>query len=174
MYMPTADSDDDGRFMIDELQAGTYSIFGENDAAGYPNTALPFYPNQNPLRVTLGDFGTASVVLVLGPKAGVLCGTLLDGTTGKVIKSPHGVHFIVRKVSNPEDSIEFAGPPPFHWLIPPGTEVTLDVLAEGYKHWTYADLSSPLRSIPLRLEPGEEKILNIRLERDSRAENKSP
>jgi hypothetical protein len=171
MYMPTLDSDEAGHFVIDNLEPGTYSIFGESDAAAYPNTALSFYPNENPIKVTLGNFGEANVVLVLGPRAGVLCGTVLDKTTGQAIISQHAPHFIVRKVSNREDAIEFAGPAKFRWLIPPATEVTLEVVAEGYKPWVYAETSSPLTPKPFRLESGEEKILNIRLEPQARQEN---
>jgi Carboxypeptidase regulatory-like domain len=171
MYMPTVDSDEGGHFVIENLEPGTYSIFGESDAAAYPNTALSFYPNENPVKVTLGNFGEANVVLVLGPRAGILCGTVLDKTTGQAIISQHSPHFIVRKVSNREDSIEFAGPAKFRWLIPSATQVTLEVVAEGYKSWVYAQTSSPLTPIPFRLDSGEQKILNINLERQAQQEN---
>jgi hypothetical protein len=171
MYMPTADSNGAGHFVIENLEPGTYSIFGESNAAAYPNTALSFYPNENPIKVTLGNFGEANVVLVLGPRAGVLCGTVLDKTTGQAIISQHALHFIARKVSNRADSVEFVGPAKFRWLIPPATEVTLELVAEGYKPWVYAETSSPLTPKPLLLESGEEKILNIRLEPQARQEN---
>jgi hypothetical protein len=79
--------------------------------------------------------------------------------------SPHTAHFIVERVSNREDSIEFSGPPNFRWLIPPRVEVTLRVTAEGYRPWLYADPSTPLR-----LESGEQRILNIELEPDTQPE----
>jgi hypothetical protein len=116
MYMPTANSNDTGQFVIGDLKPGTYDIFGESDAAGYPNTALSFYTNEHPIRATLGKRDTATVVLVLGPKAGVLSGTLLDRVTGRAIVSPHVPHFIVEKVPNREDSIEFLGPAEFRWV----------------------------------------------------------
>jgi hypothetical protein len=169
MYMPTVDSNEDGHFVIENLEPGTYSVFGESDSAGYPNTALSFYPNENPTKVTIGNFGEANVVLVLGPRAGVLCGTVLDRTTGQAIISQ--THFIVRKISNRDDAIEFAGPAKFRWLIPPATEVTLEVVAEGYKPWVYAETSSPSTPMPLRLDSGQEKILNIQLEPQTRPEN---
>lgn len=171
MYMSTVDSNEAGHFMIENLEPGTYSIFGESDADAYPDTALRFYPNENPIKVTLGNFGDATIVLVLGPRAGVLCGTVLDKTTGKTIISQHAPHFIVRKISNRADSIEFVGPAKFRWLIPPATEVTLEVFAEGYKPWVYAEPSSPLTPLPFRFESGEEKTLNIRLEPQTRPRN---
>jgi hypothetical protein len=171
MYMPTANSSEAGHFVIENLGPGTYDIFGESDAAAYPNTALPFYTNENPIKVTLGNFGTATIVLVLGPKAGVLCGTVLDKATGKAITSPRGAHFIVRKVSDRADSIEFAGPTKFRWLIPPATEVTLEVSAEGYKHWVYPDSSDPLTPIAFRGESAAERILNIKLEPEAQSKH---
>lgn len=171
MYMPTVGSDEDGHFLIENLEPGTYSIFGESDADAYPNTALSFYPNENPIKVTLGNFGTANVVLVLGPRAGVLYGTVLDKTTGKAINSQHPPHFIVRKVSDRADSIEFIRPAQFRWLIPPATEVTLEVFVESYKRWVYSETSNPLTPMPFRLESGEERILNIGLEPQTRQAN---
>jgi hypothetical protein len=172
MYMPTVNSSDTGQFVIEHLEPGTYDIFGESDAAAYPDTALSFYPNENPTKVTLGNFGTATVALVLGPRAGVLCGTVLDKTTGRPITSPHAPHLIVRKVSNREDSIEFLGPPRFRWLIPPATEVTLEVFAEGYRPWVYADLPDPLTPAPFRLESGDERTLDIQLEPETQPEHR--
>lgn len=164
MYMPTVDSNEAGQFVIEKLEPGIYDIYGENYAAGYPNTALSFYPNENPIKVTLGNAGTASVVLVLGPRSGALSGTVLDKVTGKAIVSRQALHFVVRKVSSREDSIEFLGPAKFRWLIPPVTDVTLEVIAEGYKPWLYADPSNLSKPLPFRLESGEEKNLDVELE----------
>jgi hypothetical protein len=50
-------------------------------------------------------------------------------------------------------------------------EVTLKVTAEGYRPWLYADPSNPSRPLPLRLESGEERILNIELEPDTQHES---
>jgi hypothetical protein len=162
MYMPTAESDEAGQFVVDELEPGTYDVFGEG--AGYPDKTLSFYGKEEPTRVVLGNGGTATVVLVLGPVAGVLTGTIIDRTTGKAIVPRHASRFIVKKVSDPEDSIEFSGPAKFRWLIPPATEVTLEVSAEGYKPWSDRDPSNPSKLLPLRLESGEEKTLTIELE----------
>jgi hypothetical protein len=103
----------------------------------------------------------------LGPRAGVLSGTVIDKVTGKAIVSRHALHFIVKKASNPEDSILFGGPAKFRWLIPPAVEITLEVTAGGYKPWFYTDASNPSRPLPLRLESGEQKSLDIELEPDA-------
>jgi hypothetical protein len=173
MYMPTADSDESGQFVIEGLEPGTYDVFGESDAAGYPNTAISFYSTKEPTRVVLGsDSPAARIVLNLGPRAGVLSGTVIDKVTGKAIVSRHALHFIVKKASNPEDSILFGGPAKFRWLIPAAVEIILEVTAGGYKPWFYADASNPSRPLPLRLESGEQKSLDIELERDARQSTK--
>lgn len=50
IYMPTVISNETGHFVVENLEPGTYNIFGESDAAAYPNTALPFYRSANPSR----------------------------------------------------------------------------------------------------------------------------
>jgi hypothetical protein len=168
MYMPMSrESDEDGKFEIERLEPGTYDLFGQSENAGYPDTSLSFYSKEEPTKVALGNGGTATVVLVLGPKAGILTGTIVDRTTGKAVVLQHAPHFVARKLSDPEDSIEFAGPGKFRWLIPPGVEVSLQICAEGYKVWSYSDPSNPSDSLPLRLESGETKILKVELEPDT-------
>lgn len=91
--------------------------------------------------------------------------------TGQPIASRRAPHFIIRKVANPADSIEFLGPATFRWLIPPATEVTLDVFAEDYKPWVYTETPGTLTPTPFRVESGEDKILDIRLERQAPQKN---
>lgn len=165
MYMPTADTNVAGEFTIPELEHGTYDIFGENEADDYPNTALSFYPNEHPLKVTLERGATAKVRLILGPKAGALSGIVSDSVNGRAVIWRHALRFIISKVSDPTKAIEFDGPPSFRWLIPPGTEVTLEVSAECYKAAKYTDQSG---KTTLRLESGEERRLNVQLERDAK------
>jgi hypothetical protein len=160
MYMPTAESDDNGRFVVEGLESGTYDVFGESDAAGYPNTALSFCGKQEPTRVFLENGDMAD----RGPMAGVLRGTVTYKITGKAIVSRNALHFIVNKVSNPDDSVECDGPAKFRWLIPQAVEVTLEVTAEGYQPWSYADPLNPSWLLPLRLQYREEKTLKINLE----------
>jgi carboxypeptidase family protein len=156
MYTGGTETSDKGEFVIEGLEQGTYDIFGESDAGGYPNTALSFYGKEEPAKVFLTTGGTATVRLVLGPVAGIWSGILTDKSTGKPIVSPHAPHFIVRKIADPEDSIEFLGTAKFRWLIPPDVDVTLEIRAEGYEPW--------FGTMPLRFRSGENKQSKIELD----------
>jgi hypothetical protein len=158
MHMPTAETNGSGHFVIEGLESGTYNIFGESDAAGYPNTSLSFYAHGSPTVVYAYDGETSEVTLGLGPVAGVWSVTILDRTTGETVVSAHSIHFMARKVLNTEDSIEFAGSAPFRWLIPADTDVMLEVHAEGYQPW--------IGLSPVRFKSGENKKMRIELERD--------
>jgi hypothetical protein len=162
IYASGAQTNEAGQFVVEGLAQGTYDLFGESDAAGYPNTALSFYSKETPTKVFLRAGDTAKVNLVLGPPAGVWSGVLIDRATGKPIESPHAPHFIVRRVANPEDSIEFLGPAEFRWLIPPDVDVTLEIRAEGYEPWSGL--------LPLRLRSGENKKMKIELDAETEKE----
>lgn len=48
MYMPTVDSNEAGHFVIENLEPGTYSIFGESDADAYPERPCRSTPTRIP------------------------------------------------------------------------------------------------------------------------------
>ena len=163
MHVPSAETNSSGQFVIEELEPGTYDLFGESDVAGYPNTALSFYRKEEPTKVFLRTGDTAKVKLVLGPVAGAWTGVLIDKANGKPIAPPHAPHFIVRKVVDPEDSIEFLGPEKFRWLIPADVDVTLEIRAEGYEPW--------FALLPLRFHSGENKTMKIELDAEPKKDS---
>lgn len=165
MYVSGMETNASGQFVIGALEPGTYDLFGMSDADGYPDTALSFYSKDEPTKVFLRTGDTAEVKLVLGPVAGIWSGVLIDKATGKPIVSPHAPHFIVRKVLDPEDAIEFLGPEEFRWLIPPDFDVTLEIRAEGYEPW--------FALLPVRFHSGENKTLKIELDAESKTDSGS-
>jgi hypothetical protein len=106
----------------------------------------------------------APLVLNLGPRAGVLSGLVIDRSTGNALSSKWAVHFILTDLSDPDRTIEIAGPPKYRILIPPDMRVVLDVKADGYKPWSYLNPLNPSEHLPVRLEPGQEMPLDISLE----------
>jgi hypothetical protein len=163
IYMPGAETSSSGWFVIEELEPGAYDIFGESDLGGYPDTALSFYSKAEPTKVFLRAGDTAGIKLILGPPAGIWSGVLIDKATGRLVATPHAPHFVVRKVTDPEEGIEFLGSAKFRWLIPPEVDVTLEVNAEGYRPWS-ALLPSHFQSgrstkFRIELEPEPHDIL---------------
>ena len=173
MFMSAVESDDTGQFLVEGLEPGTYDVFGESQAAGYPNPTMPFYGNEAPKRVTIGNGDMATVVLILGPVSGVLSGTVVDRTSGQAVASQRAIKFTVKNPSNPQSALLFLGPAKFRWLIPPAVAVTLEVRADGYKPWSYTDPSNPSTPATLQLKSGEERRLKIKLERKAQHRDQS-
>jgi hypothetical protein len=108
---------------------------------------------------------SATVVLKLGPKAGVLLPSVKDKFTGKPIID-FQVSWTILDADEPGSSsggqairqgIERA-------IVPPEKYLVLTISARGYKKWIYHDPSDPSRPAFIRLQSGEEKELLVELE----------
>jgi hypothetical protein len=109
---------------------------------------------------------SATVVLKLGPKPGVLLLSVTDKTTGKPMMSfleswaiidPNSPNASYSGGQTIEQGTERA-------LVPPGKDLLLTISADGYKKWVYHDPSDPSRPALLHLQPNEEKRLLVELE----------
>jgi len=152
------ESDQNGFFLIDRLEFGSYFVGAMKEEDGYGPSDNSFF-NDKP--VPTAQISTqnrfADVVVTLGPKAGILTGTIRDALTGKPI--PAGFDLVQAK-----DRSKWMGTsaaPHFRVLIPSSKEIEVKVLAPGYEAWLYPDPAIP--SQVLRLEPGSEIRLNILL-----------
>jgi hypothetical protein len=97
------------------------------------------------------------VVVNLGPKAGILTGTISDAATGKPI--PAGFWLVQVKNRNKWRGTSTA--PNFRVLISSSKEMEVKVSAPGYETWVYPDPTIP--SQVLRMDPGSEVHLDIKL-----------
>lgn len=153
------ETDNDGRFTIDRLEWGSYRIYAMKEAERYPDSSSAIYSNG--LRVTANlsaQAPSANVVVVIGPKAGELTGSISDVLTGKP------VHAGIRIWRSKGDFFSTSTPPEYHILIPASTEVGLEVRAPGYEVWRYpGDAGSP-EGKPLLLKSGETLNVDIRLQ----------
>ena len=87
--LPCGESNTNGQFSIDVERLATYVVYAEHFEKGYPNATWSFYgkPWQDLPRVTIDETSTpAPVKIKLGPKAGRLVLTILDGATNKPIE----------------------------------------------------------------------------------------
>ena len=127
-----------------------------------------FYNSDKFETVTLtSQHFTASVTVRLGPKAGVLVGTLADALTN----APINACAEFRRAKEPNNRVVGTGlvNGKYRVLIPPNTDVFIKVWYQGHKSWYYPGTIDKTQSQPLNLKPGEEKELDIRLEPDSNA-----
>jgi len=147
----TAIADETGAFVIDHLAFGAYGVFGNKEDDGYADT-LWFSTSTVVPGVTLSaQQPTGTVVLRFGARAGTITGTVRDERTGK----PVPVVFTMRRLSDSWVH-EMSQPPGFRVLIPALEEFSLEASAEGYQKWESG-------AHPLRLEPGGQLHLDIRL-----------
>jgi len=152
------ESDEKGTFAIDRLAYGTYDVSGQKEEDGYPDSSFSFYTDKPVATsaVISPEHPAATVALKLGPKAGVITGTVRDALTGKPIPAS----FMLRASS--KRWMGTSQPSKFRVLIPSATDISVEVSSAGYKTWVYDGSGSDSR--PLRLEPGSEMRLDIRLE----------
>jgi hypothetical protein len=166
---PSAQTDEIGHFVITHLSLGKYAVAAEKQDEDFPNMSMQFYSDGKLERVALTPENPAANVRVrLGPKAGVLFGTVLDSVTG-IPLSPC-VEFT--RAKNPENFLSGTGlvKAKYRVLIPSDTDVLIKIWLDGYKPWYYPGTTNKSQRKPARLKPGEEVEANIRLESDRNAQ----
>lgn len=152
------ETDESGFFLIDRLDFGNYYVGAMKEEEGYGSTDSGFF-NDLPLITAevSAQHRIAQVVVNLGPKAGILTGTISDAATGKPI--PAGFWLVQAKDRNKWMSTSAA--PDFRVLIPSSKEMEVKVSAPGYEDWVYSNPA--IRSQVLRMDPGSEIHLDIHL-----------
>ena len=159
----SATSDEAGQFHIDHVEMGVITIEAIKPEDGY----VAFAGTSVTKQVTLTPTQlSATVVLKLGPKAGVLIPRVKDRLTGKPI-----VDFEVawRIFDSDEAAGDYSGGQHVghgtkNAIVPPEKYLVLTISARGYKKWIYCDPSDPSKPAFLRLQSGEEKELVVELE----------
>lgn len=165
---PAATTDSDGQFRIDHVAMGTFGVEAIKPEQGY----IAFAGTSVKQLVTLTpNQPSATVVLKLGPKPGVLLPSVKDKFTGEPI-----AEFQVEwTIFDPDNGGNLSSGGQFlrrgmtSAIVPPGKNLVLTISARGYKKWLYYDPSDPSRPAFLRLEPGEEKELEVELEPEAPA-----
>jgi hypothetical protein len=156
-------TDEAGQFRIDHVAMGTFTVEVIKPEDGY----VAFAGTSVKETVTLGPSqSSATVVLKLGPKPGVLLPTVKDKLTGQPIIS-FQVSWEIVDSNSPNRS--YSGGQTLEQgakraFVPPAKPLILTISASGYKKWIYHDSSDPSRPAFIRLQPGEEKDLIVELE----------
>src|SRR5712691_5517593 len=118
------ETNESGHFLMDNLAPGSYKLFAMKETAGYPNTAFAFYSNHVFPTATLTPSAPAiELILKIGPPAGVIHGSVRDART----TTPIAASFHLRRVADPDNWISLSQRPEYRVLIPPSTEVSIEV-----------------------------------------------
>ena len=158
-----ATTDETGKFQIDHVAMGTFGVEAiklDDGYVAFAGTSVKKVVTLTPNQLS------ATVVLKLGPKPGVLLPSVKDKVTGK----PVIVFQVSWAISDPnEPNIAYSGGQTISRLneraiVPPEKYLVLTISARGYEKWVYFDPSDPSRPATIRLQPGEEKELLVELE----------
>jgi len=160
-------TDQNGRFTIEHVPMGSYTVFAAKEEDGY--SMVEQIPGQKV--VLTADRPFAQLTLKLGSRSGRLTGTVRDKGTGKPI-GPGGKLSImyVSVEENSTGSIGGLDGSNLRASLPAGKELIVFVFAPGYVPWFYINNES---RPTLRLEPGEEKVLDVELDpKNTKANNR--
>lgn len=164
--IPQAETDEKGHFLIRPLWLVRYSVGAKKEDEDYADTTKQFYSDGAFETVILTDeHPTATIAVRLGPKAGVLMGTVADAVTGAPLMPC--VELI--RASEPKNFLWGGGLVKSHYrlLIPADTDVLMRISLDDYKLWYYPGTIDKSAEQPVRLRPGEEKIVDIVLQPDN-------
>lgn len=142
-----------GSFLIRRVQWGTYAVEADKPGAGYP-TVIAFggiYGRRQFPWATLSPQAPAATVVVrIGPKAGILSGTIVNARTGKSITQ---ARIDLKRMGHARTQTSEAVRAHFTLLIPSEMAITLTVHARGFEPWHET----------VKMASGERKVLMIRL-----------
>ncbi|MFN2579039.1 MAG: carboxypeptidase-like regulatory domain-containing protein [Pyrinomonadaceae bacterium] len=132
-----AESDAQGKFIINISQAGTYQIIADKLSAGYMPSYLPFYrdPKAAIPEVTLGGGSPSQMVSVkLAPKSGVIGGKVIDEATDRRV--PNFVVWVWQaRDSNARTHQVVNGQSGTFRILAPNQPFRMRVVADGYEDW---------------------------------------
>ena len=132
-----AESDAQGRFVINLTTPGSYQIVAENISEGYMPPYFPFYKDPKtaiPEVVLSGEHANASVSVTLGPKSGLITGKVIDEATDLPIRDFVVWTWQAGDVNARTHEVVKGQSGRFRILAPP-VPFRMRVVAEGYEDW---------------------------------------
>ncbi len=173
--IPHVNSDESGHFSIRIARSwfGDFAVAAKKEDEDYPDMSQQFYSDGKLKTVALSAKNPSrSVVIQLGPKGGVLRGTVADAFTNAPL-SPC-VEF--RRALEPNNFLSGSGlvKPSYKLLVPADTDVLVAIYLDGYKTWYFPGTVVVTKRQPVRLKPGKELAVDIRLEPDASAKSGCP
>jgi hypothetical protein len=169
--LPWAESDPTGHFEIKIPRDwfGEFSVTAKKVDEDYPDMNWPLYNDGKLQTVTLtASQPTATLTIRLGPKTAVLFGTVADALTD----APLNPCAALGRAGDPRSRLSGTGlvNAKYRLLVPSNADVLIKIWLDGYKSWYYPGTTDESQGRPVRLKPGEETELNIRLTPDGNAQ----
>lgn len=134
--VPTGCTDDQGVFLIKNLNPGTYKVSVSKEEDGYPPTEHPFHSVgfvEAPQVTVYEGQTTADVVARLGPKSAKLVGRVVDAINHRPVPI-EDVRITLRRVDDPDNS--YTSVPNVEGkvdiLVPP-VPIMIEISAPGYE-----------------------------------------
>jgi hypothetical protein len=160
--LPSATTDVSGRFVVSQLWLGTFVVGAKKESEGYADQTQGFY-NEKRIAPTVLTFShpLATITVILGPKAGILVGTIADAT----IRAPLAPCVDFHQTSNANNFLSSDGAMKgqFRILVPSDRELIMKLWQQDYLPWYFPGTSKKSEAKSLYLRPGEQKTLNIQL-----------
>jgi hypothetical protein len=135
------------------FQLGTYKLYSQKDEDGYPDPFSSVYAESKvevPKVVLTKGHSSATVKVILGEKAGVVAGQVIDAESGAATKA------LLVFIDDDGNRREFLADGQFRVLLPPRKDLILMVTATS----RHASTQRPFDT-PVRLEPGQEIYMDI-------------
>jgi hypothetical protein len=173
--IPHADTDESGHFVIHIPRSwfGKFVVAAKKEDEDYPDMSNQFYSDGKFETLTLTSrHPNRTVTIRLGPKAGILLGTVTDA----VSNAPLSPCVEFRRVAEPSNYLSASGlvKPRYKLLIPPDTETMVKISLDGYKTWYYPGTIDQKAAKSVRLASGEKKTIDVRLEPDAESKTGCP
>ncbi len=99
----------------------------------------------------------SSVTVILGPRSGVISGTVKDAVTGL----PLSATFHLWRIAEPGAWIRTSAGSPYRMLVPAGIRVGLEVTAPGYQTWRYFESGAGNEPSTLKLESNQQVTIDV-------------
>jgi hypothetical protein len=152
------ESDQAGRFRLGYLAWGEYSICARKEADGYMEICSNIFRKDGaPTATVSAKAPNVDVLVVIGPKAGTVTGTITDASTG----APLSAELRIRPTSS-DRFVEQSVGSQFNSLIPPDADLDLEIRAPGYQLWR-SSVDNYQAGKPFRMKSEEKRTLEVRL-----------
>jgi hypothetical protein len=157
--LPSVETDGEGKFTFDRFAWGKYAVCAHKEAEGYREICNSIFSKDSAPTVTLSPQAPrAGVLVIVGPKAGTVSGTVTDAVTG----APMNAVLRIRPSRDNGRFFDQGVSPQFNSLVPPDADLELEVRAPGYQLWR-SSVDGYQQGKPVRVKSEEKRTLEIRL-----------